>query len=181
MHDLTIRRPKIEEARIINDFFEVVIRDTFKKNNIDNLVDLIDIEIIDKQNQLDQDFSSNGNDKFFLIVTSNDGIVGSICYGNPNDLIIECTNGKLQDIPEIGTVYVHPDYQSKGIGSMMIDAILKEMKSKDINKFCMDSGYKTAQKVWCKKFKYPEYYLIDYWDEGSDHMIWNLNVDDYIK
>jgi predicted nucleic-acid-binding Zn-ribbon protein len=35
---------------------------------------------------------------------------------------------------------------------------------------------KTAQKIWCKKFGYPEYYLKDYWGQGSHYMVWRIQV-----
>jgi GNAT superfamily N-acetyltransferase len=181
MINVHINRPKIEDIEPINEFFQTVLRDTFEKNEILDLIDIMLDEFKDKRRCLNQDIESNGKDRYFLIAKEEDKIVGSIEYGISNDLIHSCTNGELKDLPEIGTVFVHPDYQKKGIGSKMLNLIFMEMKKNGIEEFCFDSGYKSAQKIWTKKFGRPEYHLKNYWGEGSDHMIWRLRVEDVIK
>jgi N-acetylglutamate synthase-like GNAT family acetyltransferase len=181
MANIEISRPKLEDAELINEFFQIVIRDTFERNGISDLVDTITEEIKDKRRCLNQDIESDGKNRFFLIAKEGEKIVGSIEYGPSNDLIISCTNGELKDVVEIGTVFVHPDYQDKGIGSRMLDLIFKEMEKKGIKELCLDSGYKTAQKIWLRKFGKPEYHLKDYWGEGFDHMVWRLNMKDVIR
>ena len=181
MLNVVVRRPRIEEIDSINKFFELVIRDTFAKNGIADLIETLEEEIEDKKKCLNQDIKSNGRERYFLIVTIDDMIVGSIEYGPSNDLIIRCTNGELKDLVEIGTVFVHPEYQRKGIGNKMLIHILNELKNQGIKEFCFDSGYKTAQKIWTKKFGDPEYYLKNYWGEGADHMVWRLKVSDVLE
>lgn len=181
MTNIEISRPKIEDIELINDFFQIVLRDTFRKNDILDLVDTMLEEFTDKRRCLNQDIESNGKNRFFLIAKDANKIVGSIEYGPSNELIHSCTNGKLKDLPEIGTVFVHPDYQKQGIGSEMLNLIFIEMKKNGIKEFCFDSGYKSAQKIWTKKFGKPEYHLKDYWAEGSDHMIWRIKVEDVIE
>ncbi|QTL97866.1 GNAT family N-acetyltransferase [Iocasia frigidifontis] len=181
MQNLVVRRPRIEEIDSINEFFELVIRDTFERNGIADLVETLEGEIEDKRKCLNQDIESNGEKRYFLIVTIDDMIVGSIEYGPSNDLIITCTNGELKDLVEIGTVFVHPEYQRKGVGNIMLIHIFNELKNKGIKEFCFDSGYKIAQKIWIKKFGGPEYYLKNYWGEGADHMVWRLKVSDVLE
>ncbi len=174
--NVIIRRPKIEEKDSINEFFELVIRDTFKKNGIAGLIELLEEEIEDKREYLNQDLESNGEKRYFLILVIDEMIIGSIEYGESNDLVITCTNGELKDIVEIGTVFVHPEYQRKGIGNSMLTQMLNELKNNGIKEFCIDSGYKSAQKIWVNKFGEPEYHLKDYWGKDGDHMIWRLKV-----
>jgi GNAT superfamily N-acetyltransferase len=181
MRNIEISRPRFEDIELINEFFEIVLRDTFEKNGIADLVNLIEEEIKDKRRCLNQDMESNGKDRYFLIAKEDDNIVGSIEYGPSNDLIISCTNGKLKKLVEIGTVFVHPDYQNKGIGSRMLNLIFIELEKNEIREFCLDSGYKSAQKTWTKKFGNPEYYLKDYWEKDADHMVWRIRVEDVIK
>jgi GNAT superfamily N-acetyltransferase len=178
MNNLEISRPKVEDIELINEFFQIVLKDTFEKNQISDLVDLLSEEIVEKRRCLNQDIDSNGKNRYFLIAKDGDRIVGSVEYGPSNDLIISCTNGKLKDLVEIGTVFVRPDYQNKGIGTKMLRQLFLELEKKDIKEFCLDSGYKTAQKTWIKKFGTPEYHLKDYWEEGADHMIWRVSVKD---
>lgn len=181
MTNIQVGRPKYEDTELINEFFEIVIRDTFERNDISDLVDTIAEEIQYKKRILNDDFESGGRNRYFLIAKDGDTIVGSVEYGPSNDLIVSCTNGKLKDLIEIGTVFVHPDYQKKGIGSRMLKLLFEEMKDKGIEEFCLDSGYKSAQKIWIKKFGSPEYYLKDYWGENSHHMIWRVKVEDAMK
>ena len=181
MKNIEISRPKFEDIELINEFFEIVIRDTFERNGISDLVDTIVEEIEDKRRCLNQDIESDGKNRYFLIAKEDDKIVGSIEYGPSNELIISCTNGKLKELVEIGTIFVHPDYQKKGIGSRMINLIFIELEKNKIIEFCLDSGYKSAQKTWIKKFGNPEYRLKDYWGEDDDHMVWRISVEDVIK
>lgn len=181
MQNIEISRPKAEDVELINAFFRAVLIHTFERNGISDLVDLIKEEIVDKRRRLNEDIESGGKDKYFLIAKEGDKVVGSIEYGPSNDLIFTCTNGELKDLLEIGTVFVHPDYQSKGIGSEMLNLMFLELKKNGVREVCFDSGYKSAQKIWIKKFGKPEYHLKDFWGEGADHMVWRVNVEDAIK
>jgi predicted N-acetyltransferase YhbS len=181
MRNIEISRPRFEDIELINEFFEIVLRDTFEKNGIADLVNLIGEEIKDKRRCLNQDIESEGNNRYFLIAKDDDNIVGSIEYGPSNDLIISCTNGKFKSLVEIGTVFVHPAYQNNGIGNRMLNLIFKGLEKTGIKEFCLDSGYKSAQKTWTNKFGNPEYYLKDYWEKDVDHMVWIISVEDVIK
>lgn len=181
MINIEINRPKFEDIELINDFFEIVLRNTFERNEISDLVDLLAAEIEDKRICLNQDIESNGKNRYFLIAKENDKIVGSVEYGPSNELIISCTNSELKDLVEIGTVFVHPDYQKKGIGSRLLSLIFEELEKKGIKEFCLDSGYRSAQKIWIKKFGNPQYHLRDYWGENADHMVWRVRVEDVIS
>ena len=181
MINIEISRPKYEDIQVINEFFELVIRDTFERNDIEDLVDTIAEEIEDKRRCLNQDIESDGKNRYFLIAKEDDKIVGSIEYGPSNELISSCTNGEVKELIEIGTVFVHPEYQKKGIGSRMLNLIFMELEKNGIKEFCLDSGYKSAQKTWINKFGIPEYHLKDYWGEDADHMVWRISVEDVIK
>jgi GNAT superfamily N-acetyltransferase len=82
------------------------------------------------------------------------------------------------DVYEIGTVFVHPGYQRRGIGSLLFNTMLLTFLNRGIEEFCMDSGYASAQTIWTRKLGDPDYWLKDYWGEGSDHMIWKRKVKD---
>lgn len=181
MLDIVISRAKIEDRELINDFFRIVLIDTFNKNEISELVDTLNDEIEDKRRCLDLDFESAGKDRCFLIAKDKNMVIGTAEYGASNDLISSCTNGELKEMKEIGTVFVHPDYQSKGIGSRLLVSILLEMKKEGIEEFCMDSGYKIAQRIWIKKLGNPQYHLKNYWGKDLDHMIWRKKIEDVLR
>jgi GNAT superfamily N-acetyltransferase len=181
MRNIEICRPKFEDIELINEFFQIVIRDTFERNGISDLVDTIAEEIEYKRRCLNQDIESDGKNRCFLIAKEDDKIVGSIEYGPSNELIDSCTNGELKELFEIGTVFVHPDYQKKGIGSRLLNQIFKQLDKINIKEICFDSGYKSAQRIWIKKFGKPEYHLKNYWGEDADHMIWRISMRNVIK
>lgn len=178
---IKISRPEFKDKEMIYRFFEIVIRDTFEKNGISELADSIAEEIEVKRNYLNQDFSSDGAERFFFIAKDNDKIVGSAEFGQANETINKCTEGKLSYLAEVGTVFVHPEYQKKGLGSRLLNAVYNQLEKIGVKEFCLDSGYETAQKIWSRKFGKPDYIIKDYWTENADHMIWKINLTDVLN
>ncbi|MDC2864457.1 GNAT family N-acetyltransferase [Bacillus sp. BP-3] len=180
MCKVEIRRPHIEDTEEINQFFSTTIKDTFAREGLSELLNDIENEIEIKKEYLKYDFDSNGENRYFLIAVdkSCNKVIGTIEYGLASELINCCTNKALNDLPEIGTVFVHPNYQRRGIGNLLLNAMFLTLLSRGMKEFCLDSGYTNAQKVWKKKFGDPDYLLKDYWGNGYDHMIWKRYVDD---
>jgi GNAT superfamily N-acetyltransferase len=175
-----IRRPRIEDIKELHSLFRIVITDTFIKEGIgEKLKDLND-EIEGKEKYLESDFESNGEKRYFLIALFGNKIIGSIEYGPASNLICKITNNTFKELVEVGTVFVHPDYQRMGVGNLLLNEMYSTLKSKGIEEFCLDSGYKIAQTIWKKKFGEPDYLLEDYWDKGNDHMIWRIRVSDLV-
>ena len=179
--EIIIRRPRIEEIETINSFFVMVLNDTFEMNGIGDLKELLEEEIRDKRKSLNQDFESNGLDRYFLLAEYQGEIIGSIEFGLSNDLIKQCTNDEYKDLFEIGTVFIHPSYQRHGIVSILLFHLLQEIQKREAKEFCLDSGYKIAQGIWRKKFGEPEYFLKDFWGEGAPHMIWRVRVNETLE
>jgi GNAT superfamily N-acetyltransferase len=176
--NIEIRRPKIEDLEELSQFFRCMITDTFAKENLAHLLDEIENEIEDKIRYLNLDFESNGINRYFLIALDNNQIIGSIEFGRASNLISNLTNGELNGIVEVGTVYVHPDYQGQGIGNLLLNTMYLTLQNKNIEVFCLDSGYTNAQKIWKKKFGEPDYLMKNYWGVGYDHMIWKKSISD---
>lgn len=175
-HDIIIRTPGIEEIDSIYTFFQTVLKDTFEINGIGDLPELLEEEIQDKKRGINQYFETNGEERFFLIAEYKHEIIGSIEYGLSNELLNRCTNGEMKGLYEIGTVFVHPQYQRQGVVSLLLYGIFSILDNRGIEEICFDSGYKIAQKIWCRRFGDPEYYLRNYWGEGSHHMVWRVSV-----
>jgi GNAT superfamily N-acetyltransferase len=178
--NIEIRRPKTEDIDNLHQFFEKVIVETFTKEGIGDQLEDIENETETKKNYLLGDLESNGRKRFFLIAFHSEKIIGSIEHGPASELICQCTQNAYIGIPEIGTVFVHPEYQRLGIGNLLLKAMYNTLKSEGIEEVCLDSGYSRAQKIWNKKFGEPEFLLKDYWGEGFDHMIWKVKVSDLI-
>ncbi|KAF0821044.1 MULTISPECIES: GNAT family N-acetyltransferase [unclassified Cytobacillus] len=173
-----IRRPKPADIDELNQFFRTVITDTFHKEGIGELHEDIEKEIEAKNSYLQHDLLSGGNDRFFLIALAEEKIIGTIEYGPASELIDKCTEGALSGLYEVGTVFVHPDYQNSGIANQLLNEMYLTLKNKGVEEFCLDSGYKHSQKIWEKKFEEPDYLFKDYWGDGAHHMIWRVRVNE---
>ena len=171
-----IRRPRLEEKEFIQEFFTLVLRETFQSNGLQAYQDLLEEEIVDKKRCLEQDFMTDGKERFFLLAEDQGQIIGSIEYGLANELLEQCTNHELKGMLEIGTVFVHPEYRQRGVASSLFSALFRELANKGEEEICFDSGYKKAQKIWCNKFGEPEYFLENYWGDGDHHMVWRVGV-----
>lgn len=180
MNHIVIRRPKAKDVTEIKEFFRIVLTDTFLKEGIGQMVEDMEEEIEIKNNYLNKDILSEGQDRYFLLALYGDKIIGSIEYGPASDIINNSINHTLNDMNEIGTVFVHPNYQRQGIGNQLLIEMYVTLKNKKIEEICLDSGYKGSQKIWKKKFGEPNYLLKDYWGEGIHHMIWRLKVNDLL-
>ncbi|MEI5907464.1 GNAT family N-acetyltransferase [Bacillus spongiae] len=180
MQNIEIRRPRSEDSIELNQFFSTVIKDTFAKEGLSEMHDFIENEIENKKQYLKCDLDSNGENRYFLIAIDKNShkIIGTIACGPASELIISCTGRALKELYEVGTIFIHPDYQKRGIGTLLINELFLTFQNRDIKEFCLDSGYKNAQKVWMKKFGKPDYLLKDYWGEGRDHMIWKKSTHD---
>ncbi|MEH7418762.1 GNAT family N-acetyltransferase [Neobacillus drentensis] len=180
MLNVEIKRPRIEDIKELNSFFRIVIADTFIKEGLGEKLNDINDEVKVKEKYIESDFESNGEKRYFLIALDGNKIIGSIEYGPASDLICNCTNNSYKELMEVGTVFVRPDYQRNGVGNLLLNSMYFTLRSKGIEEFCLDSGYKSAQKIWRKKFGDPDYLLKDYWDEGYDHMIWRIKISDLL-
>ncbi|MDM5351818.1 GNAT family N-acetyltransferase [Lysinibacillus sphaericus] len=183
MRKIFIRRPEQTDTPALHQFFLHVIQDTFAKEGLAELVDDQQHEWATKKQYLAADFDSQGQKRFFWLVEDADTkeIVGTIEYGESNEFIQKMIKEDLSNCPEIGTVYVHPSYQGRGIGTMLVNKMLTTLEMKIVPSFCLDSGYKQAQLVWQKKFGQPNYVLEHFWGTNNHHMIWKRNLPFQLK
>jgi len=175
---IDLKRPSSDDFAELRRFFELVITDTFEKEGISHLVQDRQNEIEEKGNYLRMDLDTNGRDKYFYIALHNKKIIGTIEYGPSSSLIHHLTHGALDRVPEIGTVFVHPNFQRQGVANVLLNAIFLTLLGKGVQEFCLDSGYTNAQQVWRKKFGEPTYLFPNFWGNGTDHMIWKGRVSD---
>ena len=129
MQTVEIRRPRMEDIKELNQFFRIVITETFRREGLVGLIDDIEAEIDSKKNYLQLDLDSKGKKRYFLIALAGNKIIGTIEYGPASELIQECTNGKLGNLFEVGTVFVHPEYQRQGVGNKLLAEMLHTLKA----------------------------------------------------
>ncbi|WP_242985469.1 GNAT family N-acetyltransferase [Vallitalea okinawensis] len=178
MKNVSIRRPNKKDIEELHQLFAVTITTAFEEEGVGDDLESINGEVEEKKQRLKEDIASNGFNHFFLLACLEGKIVGTISYGVSSELINKCTQGQLKDVGEIGSVYILPEYQRKGIGTLLLNAMYIALIGKGIDEFCLDSGYTIAKKIWGKKLGEPKYVLKDYWGEGADHLIWCRKLKD---
>ncbi len=174
---VNIRRPKKQDIEPLKILFDETIKEIFERENIQE-PEMMEEEIKEKYTFLMEDLSSKGKDRYFLLATVDGKIVGTVAWGKSNRLITESTQGRYDDVLEIGTVYVHPKYQKMGIGMKMMQAMYITLLSKGETEFCLDSGYKSAQAIWTKTLGEPARIDENKWGENNHHMIWYKKLED---
>ncbi len=95
MNKIEIRRPRVEDVEPLNQFFVLVIKDTFSSERLVGFEEEIQSEIAHKRIQLNEDIEFRGAKRYFLIAWVDDKIVGTIAYGPASDFINRCTYGAL--------------------------------------------------------------------------------------
>lgn len=180
VNGIIISNPARTDIKSAYQVFEISIPDAFDKEGLGSLKEDIQREVEYKKYLLDASFNMAGSDIYFKIAKLEDTVIGTISFGPCGEDIKKCTESELDEVGEIGSLYILPSYQCQGIGSALIHAMARHLYKQGIYKFCLDSGYKSAQKRWLRKFGEPYKVVKDYWGKGSDHMIWLCKVLDFI-
>ncbi|WP_410513133.1 GNAT family N-acetyltransferase [Paenibacillus sp. BR2-3] len=179
-NNLKISNPTQSDMASACNLFEASISDAFEKEGLGLLIDDIQKEIEHKKHLLHTSLNLADSDTYFLVAKINRAIVGTISFGPCGEDIRSCTENQLDDVGELGSVYVLPSYQGQGVGSALIKDMATYLKQQGIDQFCLDSGYKRAQKRWLRKFGEPYKVVKDYWGPNSVHMVWLCKVTDFI-
>lgn len=177
-NQIIIRRPKKKDLIEICDLFETTINKNFIDEGIEIDVDGMKNEIDLKKEMIKDDLETKGTKRFFLLACLNKKIIGTICYGESNQIIKEISKGEYNNYKEIAAVYVLPEFQGRNVGKILFNAILISLISNKINEFCLDSGYAKAKNYWENILGEPNYIEKDYWGKGYDHMVWGRKIDD---
>lgn len=160
---IRVNLPKLEE------FFRMVISETAKKEEI-SISNFVDEEVEEKIKYCKNYFE--GKDSIsMLIALDGEKIIGTICSSYCNSDIKNVIKGLKKNSMKIGTVYVHPLYQKKGIGKILLNEMYKVLRSKNIEEFYLDSGYKSAQIYWTKYLGEPFFKAKNYWGPKIDNFI----------
>ncbi len=165
---------KLTKSDLISSFrlYETTIPVAFHSENLGHLMDEIGKEIEHKKTMLQSSLSTENSDLFFMVAIEDETVIGAISYGLPGNEIRQCMDETLTGINEVGSLYVLPNKQNQGVGSDLIEAMKQELNRLGIDTFCLDSGYKQAQRKWLVKFGTPHKIVKDFWGENQDHYIW---------
>jgi len=178
MYKIRIRKPVLNDKEDLFDFFNLMVKHTFEKNGYGHMSEAILEETKSKKMQLMANLNASEEARYFLVAEIDGKLIGSISYGPAGHAIIECSEGKYSDEMEIGGVFIHPDYQGKGLCQYLMNSIYLTMIGQGYKGFVLDSGYKTAQRIWRHKYGEADIFVKDYWDIGVGHMVWKIEFDD---
>lgn len=162
----------------LQSLFEQTLRDTFVREGIEqsHAADL-EQEIAAQSALVKRDLESDGKAEYFLVARAGDTIVGTAAAGPANDIILAHATFDIERTPEIKSVYVRPDWQGRGIGSRLFEAIRAYLASTGRTHFCLDTGYQAAREFWTHRLGEPGTIVKDYWGARADHCIWYREID----
>lgn len=176
--DVIISRPYFGDFDAINKLFSVTVENNFLEEQIaDPNGKLLANIISDLSETIKKDFETMGKSEFHLVAKISDSIIGVIAFGKPNQIIVDNVDLDFINTPEIKSVYVLPIFQNMGVGNLLLRSILNRLTEKGYKQFCLDSGYKNAQRYWKRKFGKPIKTLTDYWGPNGHHMIWYVKLE----
>ncbi|WP_438433837.1 GNAT family N-acetyltransferase [Gorillibacterium sp. sgz500922] len=158
--------------------FEEAIPDAFARQGLADDKEWIAGEIEEKKRLVRQSLEPDAP-VAFLVAKRGGEVVGTISFGPCGHEIQVCTDHELDEVGELGSLYVRPSEQNRGIGSALIGELIALLKAREIRRFCLDSGYKEAQQRWRRKFGEPYRVVPDFWGPDSAHMVWLREVKDF--
>ncbi|KWX73906.1 GNAT family N-acetyltransferase [Paenibacillus jilunlii] len=177
---LTIHPLTQDDIQSVYGLFEESISDAFAQEGLASLQDDIQSEVDNKQQMAASALDPEHSDTYFLVAKLDGKVAGTISFAPCGEDIRSCTEHQLDDVGELGSLYILPSCQGQGIGSALIRELMAYLKSRGIEEFCLDSGYKRAQQRWLRKFGEPHTVVKDYWGPDSVHMVWLCKVRDYL-
>lgn len=160
--------------------FEEVIPFAYEREGLGFMQKEIESEILHKKQMADASLKENPSDILFFLAKIDGAAAGTISFGKCGEDILKCTDDSFLTVGELGSLFVLPQYHDLGVASALIKALIVHLHNKGIPHFCLDSGYKHAQKRWLRKFGTPHTVAKDYWAPGFDHYIWLCRVEDFI-
>ena len=171
---IQIRPLRIDDISHLKNLFEKTISEIFERNNIEDKIEL-EHEINYKIYKVSKSIFEEESTARFFVVEKENTIVGIAGFSLiNNDIKSNIENN--ENTYELGTVYVLPEFQRKGIGSLLINTILENIKNMGIHEFYLDCGYRTSQSYWIKKFGKPYIIIENKFGTNQDYMIWKVKT-----
>ena len=169
--EISYREPDNHDLLNIHKLFKDAIAGAFKQNNITDKEELA-YEINEKSDRIDKYLNHQLKDSFFLIALDKTRIAGIAGIYPVKQLIMDNTNDISSHTLELGSVYIHPEYQKQGIAGNLVDRLIKRMASQGVGEYYLDCGYATSQEYWKRVFGKPIKTIENYFGENESYMIW---------
>ncbi|OGD63028.1 hypothetical protein A2160_05275 [Candidatus Beckwithbacteria bacterium RBG_13_42_9] len=172
-----LKENKIGEAKKL---VALVIEDNFRKLNLD--LEKLRKEVAEEiaSVQIKFDLAKPGAYHFF-VAKANNKIVGTAGYGvigKPVKRALEILKKPENHLVELVSFYIHPLFQSQGIGTKLFKTILATLTQKRRmyqDAYSLSTGWPEAKTFWTKKLGKPTVILPKYY-ANTDYWIWLKNT-----
>ena len=143
---MNFRALEQSDVRSLQRLFMESLSDLIRRERFED-ADLLDEEVARLNTTIQDHFD---DDTVELYVVEEDGIlVGAGALLPPNDIIsgnIQIERGAI----ELGSVYVSPRMQRRGVGQYLLEEMMREISARGKNVFYLDAGFPSAQAYWQK-------------------------------
>jgi len=148
------------------EFFYKTITDSFKTEGLFELgmTDTCKHEINNQEKRISSSIRSGT--PYYLLAKDKNLVVGTIAFGRPGKAIEKAflqLNKSSNGVVEIFSSFVLPEYQRKGIGSLLFKAVKEEIVKRGYRLFAVNTGYKKGLKFWGEKLGKPSITLKKYY------------------
>ncbi|MGB6130004.1 MAG: GNAT family N-acetyltransferase [Psychrilyobacter sp.] len=171
---MKIKKPLKNHLPQLEELFKIVISDTARREGI-TLPDFVDEEVREKTKYC-ENYLKKVDNISILIALDDEKIIGTISSSYCDLDIKNVIKDIKKDSMKIGTIYIHPSYQRRGIGKILLSEMYKILKAKNVEEFYLDSGYKSAQIYWIKNLGEPFFRAKNYWGPKIDNLIWKVKL-----
>lgn len=161
----------------IIELFKIVIKDSFIREGLENETKELN-NLIQSKIKLVKDYlDSKDNIKKMFIVVEQDKVVGVIALTEVSDIIKNNYQYDYNNTVGISSLYILPEYQSKGIGKSLIVHTIQFLENNTkIRQYFVYSGFKIAQIFWNKFLGKPNHILINYYKNSDNCYIWHKKI-----
>jgi ribosomal protein S18 acetylase RimI-like enzyme len=173
--DIRIVKLQKNDINYALDFIKSVIEDNFafEGQKLGDIKAVITGEMKTQKDRLIASFKTQSVK--FILAKRNQEIVGMIGFCYPGQTLIEAEkilNNKFPFLCELVTLYVKPELQKQGIGSLLLKEIMEVLKKSSYKYFGLSTGYKKGLVFWHKKFGDPIVVLHGYYYNEVDCHVW---------
>lgn len=118
-----------EDIPSVSNLFKVTIADAFEREGLGHLQADIRQEITAKIRKANDSLNPLETDVYFWVARADGIIIGTVSYAPCGEDIRNCTDNRLSAVGELGSLYVLPGNQGKGVGSALIDEVMGFLES----------------------------------------------------
>lgn len=173
--NISVRKLENKDLPQAINLISAVVKDIFMKNGlVSEKYQLMIKQDLEKQEKRLNDSLKPNSTIHFLIASESDKLLGTIGFAPIGKEIQEALNRiekNIKHITEIVSLYVDSNAQGKGIGTLLFQELLSELKKEPYKYFAVCSGYKEGIIFWSKKLG-KEAIVLKKFYSGHDCKVW---------